>query len=95
MNKELETLWGQYTTMKHAMEVLENDGTVFEIHAATGEVINMANVMDEASYTDYMKATFWRYMMDLRRQVAELVTDEDTEIMKVLASEDAESIVEF
>ena len=73
---ELEKLWSEYSTIKQTIKEIDEGAAYIAIHT-TKSVVNTDNVFDNPNYLHVMRGDLLYYRQDLRRQIIELLQEED------------------
>ena len=73
---EIDDLWDQYTTIKETIEEIDKGAAYIAIHTSDS-VVNTDEVFDNPNYLHIMRGDLLYYRQDLRRQIIELLQEED------------------
>lgn len=73
---EIDDLWDQYTTIKQTIEEIDHGAAYIAIHTSDS-VVNTDEVFDNPNYLHTMRGDLLYYRQDLRRQIIELLQEED------------------
>ena len=73
---ELEKLWEQYQTVKETLYAIDHDAAFVAIHTPEGYT-NTDEIFDNPNYLKHMRGDLLYYRQDLRRQIIELLQEED------------------
>lgn len=73
---ELETLWEQYQTVKETLYAIDKGAAYVAIHTPEGYT-DTTKIFDNPNYLHTMRGDLLYYRQDLRRQIIELLQEED------------------
>ena len=73
---ELETLWEQYQTVKDTLYAIDKGAAYVAIHTPEGTT-DTRKIFDNPNYLHTMRGDLLYYRQDLRRQIIELLQEED------------------
>ena len=73
---ELEKLWEQYQTVKDTIYAIDHNAAYVAIHTPEGYT-NTDEIFDSPNYLKHMRGDLLYYRQDLRRQIIELLQEED------------------
>ena len=89
---EIDYLWDQYTTIKETIEEIDNGAAYIAIHTSDS-VVNTDEVFDNPNYLHIMRGDLLYYRQDLRRQIIELLQEENK--AELGYSEDGDNVEPF
>ena len=73
---ELEKLWEQYQTVKETIYAIDHGAACVAIRTPEG-FTNTDDIFDNPNYLKQMRGDLLYYRQDLRRQIIELLQEED------------------
>ena len=73
---ELETLWAQYQTVKETLSAIDKGAAYVAIRTPEGYT-DTTEIFDSPNYLHTMRGDLLYYRQDLRRQIIELLQEED------------------
>lgn len=73
---EIDVLWDQFKTIKDAIKKIDEGAAYLSLHTSTRH-IDLDNIFDGATYLHQIRSDLLYYRQDLRRQIIELLADED------------------
>lgn len=73
---EIKDLFEQYMTVNKAIEDIDHGAAYVSINTARGS-INTENIFDSPTYLEQMRGDLLYYRQDLRRQLIEMLKEED------------------
>ena len=73
---EIEVLWDQFKTIRDSIKQIDAGAAYLSLHTSTRH-IDLDHIFDDGAYLKQIRSDLLYYRQDLRRQIIELLADED------------------